>query len=99
MGHSCPKIRAATGSRPYAGNIGIAQQYRISEYIKTILNMGLAFGIAFQTPVVVVMLGWVGIINPGLIALYGTAGVVSSLINAAGVVASTVLPGVAPMSV
>lgn len=47
-------------------NIGIAQQYRISEYIKTILNMGLAFGIAFQTPVVVVMLGWVGIINPNL---------------------------------
>ncbi len=45
-------------------NIGIAQQYRISEYIRTILNMGLAFGIAFQTPVVVVMLGWVGILDP-----------------------------------
>jgi len=51
-------------------NIGIAQQYRISEYIKTILNMGLAFGIAFQTPVVVVMLGWVGILNPKLMAKY-----------------------------
>jgi Sec-independent protein secretion pathway component TatC len=49
-----------------SSNIGIAQQYRISEYIKTILNMGLAFGVAFQTPVVVVMLGWVGIINPVL---------------------------------
>lgn len=51
-------------------NIGIAQQYRISEYIKTILNMGLAFGIAFQTPVVVVMLGWVGILNPKLMTKY-----------------------------
>lgn len=45
-------------------NVGIAPMYRISEYIKTVLNMGLAFGVAFQTPVVVVMLGWVGIINP-----------------------------------
>lgn len=51
-------------------NIGIAQQYRISEYIKIILNMGLAFGIAFQTPVVVVMLGWVGILNPKLMTKY-----------------------------
>ncbi len=51
-------------------NIGIAQQYRISEYIKTVLNMGLAFGIAFQTPVVVVMLGWVGILNPQLMTRY-----------------------------
>ena len=51
-------------------NIGIAQQYRISEYIKTVLNMGLAFGIAFQTPVVVVMLGWVGLLNPKLMTKY-----------------------------
>ena len=45
-------------------DIGIIQQYRVSEYIKAVLNMGLAFGIAFQTPVVIVMLGWVGILDP-----------------------------------
>lgn len=61
-----PLIRVIT----LTSNIGIAQQYRISEYIKTILNMGLAFGIAFQTPVVVVMLGWVGIINPEMMKRY-----------------------------
>lgn len=61
-----PLIRVIT----LTSNIGIAQQYRISEYIKTILNMGLAFGIAFQTPVVVVMLGWVGIINPDMMKRY-----------------------------
>lgn len=61
-----PIIRVVT----LTSDIGIAQQYRISEYIKTILNMGLAFGIAFQTPVVVVMLGWVGIINPKLMSKY-----------------------------
>lgn len=42
---------------------GIVQQYRISEYIKTLLNLALGFGVAFQTPVVVIMLGWVGIID------------------------------------
>lgn len=42
----------------------IVQQYRISEYIKTLLNLALGFGLAFQTPVVVIMLGWVGIIDP-----------------------------------
>lgn len=51
-------------------NIGIAQQYRISEYIKTLLNMGLAFGVAFQTPVVVVMLGWVGLLSPKTMTKY-----------------------------
>jgi len=51
-------------------DIGIIQQYRISEYIKAVLNMGLAFGIAFQTPVVVVMLGWVGILDPRAMSKY-----------------------------
>lgn len=49
---------------------GIVQQYRISEYIKTLLNMALGFGLAFQTPVVVIMLGWVGIINPRMMGKY-----------------------------
>ncbi len=61
-------------------DIGIAQQYRISEYIKTILNMGIAFGIAFQTPVVVVMLGWIGILNPQLMTRYRKHAVAISLI-------------------
>jgi sec-independent protein translocase protein TatC len=49
---------------------GIVQQYRISEYIKTLLNLALAFGIAFQTPVVVIMLGWVGILEPRAMGKY-----------------------------
>ncbi len=49
---------------------GIVQQYRISEYIKTLLNLALAFGIAFQTPVVVIMLGWVGILDPKAMTKY-----------------------------
>ncbi|MDF1869416.1 MAG: twin-arginine translocase subunit TatC [Phycisphaerales bacterium] len=55
---------------PLTADIGIVQQYRISEYIKAVLNMGLAFGIAFQTPVVVVMLGWVGLLDPRAMGKY-----------------------------
>lgn len=41
----------------------IVQQYKISEYVKTVLNMGMAFGIGFQMPVVVLMLGWIGLVR------------------------------------
>ncbi|MBC7835505.1 MAG: preprotein translocase subunit TatC [Phycisphaerales bacterium] len=42
----------------------IAQQYRVSEYVGLLLSMSLAFSVAFQMPVVVMMLGWAGIIEP-----------------------------------
>lgn len=41
----------------------ITQQYRISDYVKTVLNMGMAFGLGFQMPVVVLLLGWVGLVR------------------------------------
>ena len=49
---------------------GIVQQYRVSEYLKTILNLGLGFGAGFQLPVVVVMLGWVGIVERWMLTKY-----------------------------
>ena len=49
---------------------GIVQQYRISEYVRMFLNMALAFGIGFQMPVVVVMLGWLGIVRPAELTRY-----------------------------
>jgi len=49
---------------------GITQQYRLSEYLKSVLNLALAFGVAFQTPVVVVLLGWVGIIDVAVMGKY-----------------------------
>ena len=50
------------GSQLTAGT-GIEQQYRISEYTKTFLNMALGFAIGFQTPVVVLLLGWAGLMD------------------------------------
>jgi sec-independent protein translocase protein TatC len=49
---------------------GITQQYRISEYVKMLLNFALAFGIAFQMPLVVLLLGWVGIVDRALLGKY-----------------------------
>jgi sec-independent protein translocase protein TatC len=60
---------AIVGSELVAG-AGITQQYRVSEYIKTVLTMGLAFGVAFQTPVVVLLLGWARIVTREFLARY-----------------------------
>lgn len=60
---------AVIGAELVAG-AGITQQYRVSEYVKTILNLALAFGIGFQTPVVVLLLGWAGIVERAWLARY-----------------------------
>ncbi len=60
---------ARVGAELVAG-AGITQQYRVSEYIKTVLNLALAFGVGFQTPVVVLLLGWARIIERAWLAKY-----------------------------
>ncbi len=57
------------GSQLTAGT-GIEQQYRISEYTKTFLNMALGFAIGFQTPVVVLLLGWAGLLERAWLVKY-----------------------------
>lgn len=42
----------------------IAQQYRISEYVNLVLLLGIAFAIAFQLPLALLLLGWVGLVKP-----------------------------------
>lgn len=60
---------ARIGSELVAG-AGITQQYRVSEYVRTVLNLALAFGIGFQTPVVVLLLGWARILDRAWLARY-----------------------------
>ncbi len=57
------------GSQLTAGT-GIEQQYRISEYTKTFLNMALGFAMGFQTPVVVLLLGWAGLLERAWLVKY-----------------------------
>ena len=60
---------SAVGAELVAG-AGIMQQYRVSEYVKMVLTMGLAFGVGFQTPVVVLVLGWARIVTREFLARY-----------------------------
>lgn len=49
---------------PLVGGGLIAQQYRISEYVNLVLVLGIAFSIAFQLPLALLLLGWVGLVKP-----------------------------------
>jgi sec-independent protein translocase protein TatC len=42
---------------------GVEPQYRISEYVSLLTNLALAFSVAFQLPVVVLLLGWARILT------------------------------------
>ncbi|MFG0285717.1 MAG: twin-arginine translocase subunit TatC [Phycisphaerales bacterium JB039] len=55
---------------PLAKAAGIVQQYRISEYVRLILHLAMAFAIAFQTPIVVLLLTWAGIVDPKALGKY-----------------------------
>lgn len=60
------RIRLADGqtlSAPLTTGGIIAQQYRIREYLDLFITLALVFAIAFQTPVVVMLLSWAGIVD------------------------------------
>ncbi|HED54523.1 MAG TPA: preprotein translocase subunit TatC [Phycisphaerales bacterium] len=65
---------------PLQTEFGIAQQYRLSEYIKLILRLALAFAVGFQTPVVVLLLGWAGLVTREGLAHYRRHALLASCI-------------------
>lgn len=60
-------LPAASGKATYilqaARDTGVLQQYKVSEYVKLVFSLGMGMAIGFQTPVVVLLLGWVGIVD------------------------------------
>jgi sec-independent protein translocase protein TatC len=52
------------GSVPLTSGSGILQLYRLKEYVGLILMLALGFAVGFQMPVVVLLLGWAGIVEP-----------------------------------
>jgi len=48
----------------------VSQQYQLSKYIDLLFNFALAFAAGFQMPVVVLLLGWVGIVTPEFLVKY-----------------------------
>lgn len=55
---------------PLVGTGPVVQQYRVTEYVSMVLSFALAFAVAFQMPVVVLLLGWAGIIQPLVLVKY-----------------------------
>ncbi|MFZ4573601.1 MAG: twin-arginine translocase subunit TatC [Phycisphaerales bacterium] len=49
---------------------GIRPEYRVTEYIGLLRSLTLAFAAGFQTPVVVLLLGWAGFITPAFLNEY-----------------------------
>lgn len=49
---------------------GILQQYRVSDYVSLVLSLALAFAGGFQMPVLVLLLGWAGIVDRPWLAKY-----------------------------
>ncbi len=77
---------------------GISQQYRVSEYVKLILNLAVAFVIGFQTPIVVLLLGWAGLVDRAILKKYRKhavfiAAVVSALLTPADPLSMLLLAG------
>ncbi len=62
-----PAPPAEIRGTPLHKSSGIAQQFKVSEYVSLVFTMSLAFAGGFQTPVVVLLLGWVGIVDPSLL--------------------------------
>ena len=51
-------------SVPLVHGTRLAQQFRLSEYIDFALDFALGTTIAFQTPLAVLLLGWMGVLTP-----------------------------------
>lgn len=48
----------------------IHQQYRVQEYLSLLTALAVAFVIAFQTPVVILLVGWAGFVDVALLQKY-----------------------------
>lgn len=74
----------------------ITQQYRVGEYISLVFNLALAIAVGFQMPVVVLLLGWAGLVTPEFLGRYrkyailGCA-VIGAILTPADVVSMLVL--------
>lgn len=55
---------------PLTASIAVSQQYRLGEYTSLVLVLGLSLVVAFQAPVVVLLLGWVGLVTVPMLRQY-----------------------------
>jgi len=69
----------------------LEQQFRLREYLDLVLTLMLATAIAFQLPLVVLLLGWIGVIEPGQLRRYRRHAIFVCVV-AAAIITPTVDP-------
>lgn len=62
---------------------GVSQEYRLSEYIDLVFMLGLAFAVAFQLPIVLMLLSWTGIVEAKMLTKYRKQCLFASVVLAA----------------
>lgn len=80
-------------SVPLVHGSRLAQQFRLSEYIDFTLDFALGTAIAFQTPLAVLLLGWMGVLTPQALGQFRRYAVFLAV-----VVSAIVTPGGDPFS-
>lgn len=75
---------------PLTSGAGVEPSFRVSEYVSLLTTLAIAFAAAFQTPVVVLLLGWAGIVTPKTLANYRRhaamiVGIIAALLTPADV--------------
>jgi sec-independent protein translocase protein TatC len=66
----------------------LAQQFRLSEYLDFTLDFALGTAVAFQTPLAVLLLGWLGILTPEVLGKFRRYAIFISALVAACVTPS-----------
>jgi len=61
---AAPKPRIRILGAPLTTSAAVAQQYRLADFVNLVLLLGLVFAIAFQLPLVLMLLGWTGLLAP-----------------------------------
>lgn len=65
-----PAQRLRVLSLPLHSDSFVAQHYKLAEYVNLVLTFAMVFSLVFQTPIVVLLLGWAGILSPDLMRRY-----------------------------
>jgi Sec-independent protein secretion pathway component TatC len=70
-------------SSPLVRDMTIVPMYQLKDYISLLLSLSIAFAAGFQTPVVVLLLGWVGIVDTTFLRKYRRHALLGAAIAAA----------------
>lgn len=75
--------KAEIFSMPLRKDTLIVQQFSVEKYVSLLFTLTLAFAVVFQAPVVVLLLGWVGLIDQKFLSTYRRHAILACLVIAA----------------